>query len=73
MTTSLEYLPVECAMAFLFVVDVVALVLTTIWPLEDTWAFHFVVAPHASIFTTVGPVVNACKNILESGYTLRHA
>ena len=58
--TILKYLPVECAMALLLVVDVVALVLTTIRPLEDAWALHFVVAPHASIFTTVGPVVNAC-------------
>ena len=47
-------------MALLLVVDVVALVLTTIWPLEDAWALHFVVAPHASIFTTVRPVVDTC-------------
>ena len=50
----------ECTVALFFVVDVVALILTTIWPLEDARAFHFVVAPHSFIFATVGPIVDAC-------------
>ena len=54
------YLPMERSMAFLLVVDVIALILTSIWPLEYAWAFHFVVAPHTLIFTTVGPIVDAC-------------
>ena len=50
----------ECSMAFLLVVDVIALILTSIWPLEYAWALHFVVAPHTLIFTTIGPIVDAC-------------
>ena len=51
----------ECSVALLLVVDVVTLILTSIWPLEYAWAFHFVVAPHSLIFTAVGPIVDACK------------
>ena len=50
----------ECTMTLFLVVDVVALILTTIWPLENAWAFHFVVAPHSFIFATIGPIVDAC-------------
>ena len=45
-------------MAFLFVVDVVALVLAAIRPLEHAWALHFVVPPHSFVLSTVRPVVN---------------
>ena len=45
-------------MAFLLVVDVVALVLATIGPNEDALALHFVVAPQPAVLAPVGPVVN---------------
>ena len=59
----------ECSVALLLVVDVVTLILTSIWPLEYAWAFHFVVAPHSLIFTAVGPIVDACKKIKELEYS----
>ena len=48
----------EGAVAFFFVIDVVAVILATIRPLEDARAFHLVVAPHALVLTTVRPVVD---------------
>ena len=47
-------------MTLFLVVDVVALVLATVWPFEDALALHFVVAPHAAVLATVGPVVDTC-------------
>jgi len=44
--------------AFLLIVDVVALIFATVGPFKDTFAFHFVVAPHTTVFTAVGPVIN---------------
>lgn len=51
-------LPVECAVTLFLVINVVALILATVWPFEDTLALHFVVAPHSAVLSTVGPVVN---------------
>ena len=65
---SVDYLPVESAMAFLLVVNIVALIFTTIWPLEDAGAFHFVVAPHTLVLTTIRPVVDT-YNIWQMCYT----
>ena len=51
----------EGAVAFLLVVDIVALVFTTVGPLEHAGALHFVVAPHAFVLATIRPVVNTCE------------
>ena len=48
----------EGTVAFLLVIDVVALVLAAIGPLEHAWALHFVVPPHSFVLSTVGPVVD---------------
>ena len=55
-------------MAFLLVVNIVALIFTTIWPLEDAGAFHFVVAPHTLVLTSIRPVVDT-YNIWQMCYT----
>ena len=51
-------LPMEGTVAFLLVIDVVALVLAAIWPLEHAWALHFVVPPHSFVLSTIRPVVD---------------
>ena len=55
---SKQDLPVECTVTLFLVINVVALILATIWPFEDTLTLHFVVAPHAAVLATVGPVVD---------------
>ena len=55
------YLPVEGALAFFFIIDVVSFVLAAIGPLEKSGALHFVVVPHSLVLSPVRPVVNTYK------------
>jgi hypothetical protein len=50
--------PLENAMAFFLVINILTFVSSAIRPCEDTFAMHFVFSPRASEDTTICPRVN---------------